>query len=183
MAAVFVPPWSMPPAARLTLFPRDVMGWYIQAMYLDHGYRFFAPDPGEESHLVRYDLKFADGHTEKNQFFPSRSEHWPRLWYHRYFMLAEFLNTLSPPPPPPEGPPRPTDPEGLKAVEHDQKIFDGFCESYARHLLQVTGAEEITLYKRRHRIPAPTAVAAGEITLTSKETYKDELLGHWKREE
>ena len=33
---------------------------YLEAAYLDHGYAFFAPDPGP-SHLVRYELEFDDG--------------------------------------------------------------------------------------------------------------------------
>src|SRR5688572_8921587 len=33
---------------------------YITAMYLNHGYAFFAPDPGP-NHLVDYTVEFADG--------------------------------------------------------------------------------------------------------------------------
>jgi hypothetical protein len=52
-------------------------------MYLDHGYFFFAPNPGP-SHLV--------GIRDQSVLFPDRKEQWPRLLYHRYFMLSEFYN-------------------------------------------------------------------------------------------
>jgi hypothetical protein len=67
---------------------------YITATFLDHSYKFFAPNPGP-SHLVRYDLYFADGSSRVNrddQILPDRVGHWPRLLYHRHFMLTEFMN-------------------------------------------------------------------------------------------
>jgi len=73
---------------------KKVYGPYITAAYLDHSYKFFAPNPGA-SHLVRYDLYFADGTKRVNsddQILPDRLGHWPRLLYHRHFMLTEFMN-------------------------------------------------------------------------------------------
>jgi hypothetical protein len=67
---------------------------YITALYLDHSYKFFAPNPGD-SHLLRYDLYFADGTSRvgrDDQILPDRHGHWPRLLYHRHFMLTEFIN-------------------------------------------------------------------------------------------
>ena len=62
---------------------------------LANGYRFFAPEPGP-SHLIRYEVTLPDG-TRKEGFFPDRAHHQPRLLYHRYFMLSEFVNTLDNP--------------------------------------------------------------------------------------
>ena len=58
-------------------------------LFLGHGYRFFAPDPGASHRLVYRGLR-ADG-KEFNGHFPDRDSHWPRLLYHRWFMLSETL--------------------------------------------------------------------------------------------
>ena len=73
---------------------------YSQWLYINHGYFFFAPNPGP-SHLIECTWddpgspKPAEGavvSTEK-LLLPDRNEHWPRLLYHRYFMLSEFYNS------------------------------------------------------------------------------------------
>ena len=51
-----VPPSTSPLAGTFFRFFRP----YLQAAFLNHGYKFFAPDPGP-SHLVRYELTMADG--------------------------------------------------------------------------------------------------------------------------
>ena len=60
-----------------------------ESLYLGHGYRFFAPNPGP-SHIVQYSLESEDG-TKTEGRFPDRDQHWPRLLYHRWFMLSESL--------------------------------------------------------------------------------------------
>ena len=60
-----------------------------ESLYLGHGYRFFAPNPGP-SHIVQYSLHSEDG-TKTEGRFPDRDQHWPRLLYHRWFMLSESL--------------------------------------------------------------------------------------------
>ncbi len=60
-----------------------------QALYLSHGYRFFAPDPGP-SHLLVYRLHFPDGEVRERRF-PDADKLSPRLRYHRWFMLSETL--------------------------------------------------------------------------------------------
>ncbi len=62
---------------------------YLDALYLNHGYGFFAPDPGV-SHLIDYTIELKDGSQVKGRF-PDLAEHWPRLRYHRHFMLAEQI--------------------------------------------------------------------------------------------
>ena len=86
-ALVAVPPYS----PFWSIFA-DVFRPYINAADLNHGYRFFAPDPGS-SHIVDYHLEFADGTTRDGRF-PNLDEQWPRLLYHRYFMLSEHLNNF-----------------------------------------------------------------------------------------
>jgi hypothetical protein len=60
-----------------------------QGMFLDHGYRFFGPDPGPTHRLLFRGVK-TDG-SEFEGHFPSRDHNWPRLLYHRWFMLSETL--------------------------------------------------------------------------------------------
>lgn len=58
-------------------------------MYLDHGYRFFAPDPGP-THTIRFERSAADGKPISGRL-PDRRTTQPRLLYHRWFMLGESL--------------------------------------------------------------------------------------------
>lgn len=65
-----------------------------RALYLGHGYRFFAPDPGP-SHLVEFEITKNDG-TVVTGRFPDRDDAdsaFPRLQYHRWFMLSETIWT------------------------------------------------------------------------------------------
>lgn len=60
-----------------------------QTMFLGHGYRFFGPDPGP-SHILEFKIKKADMSLVEGHF-PDREVHWPRLRYHRWFMLSETI--------------------------------------------------------------------------------------------
>ena len=60
-----------------------------QALYLNHGYQFFAPNPGP-SHVLVYEIEAADGQKTKGHF-PDRDHTSPRLLYHRWFMLSESM--------------------------------------------------------------------------------------------
>lgn len=65
-----------------------------RALFLGHGYRFFAPDPGP-SHLVEFEITQKDGSVVKGRF-PDRDDadhSFPRLQYHRWFMLSETIWT------------------------------------------------------------------------------------------
>jgi hypothetical protein len=71
-----------------------IMQWYLDLLYLNHGYHFFAPDPGP-GHLVRYEVFDDRGGVIEQGEFPSVKENWPRLFYHRYFMLADQVGIPS----------------------------------------------------------------------------------------
>ncbi|MCY2982335.1 MAG: hypothetical protein NTY15_01710 [Planctomycetota bacterium] len=74
----------------------ETMKPYSQWLYINHGYFFFAPNPGP-SHLIQCafsppdDVEAAEKSGPK-RMVPDRTEHWPRLLYHRYFMLSEFYS-------------------------------------------------------------------------------------------
>ena len=94
VAAVFLGPFALQGSEMATV-AASVLRPYMDVMGLANGYRFFAPEPGP-SHLVRYELTRADG-SQVTGTFPDRQVHRPRLLYHRYFMLSEFINTLQNP--------------------------------------------------------------------------------------
>lgn len=60
-----------------------------RALFLGHGYRFFGPDPGP-GHLLVYQGQRADG-SQFEGVFPDSNNRWPRLLYHRWFMLSETV--------------------------------------------------------------------------------------------
>lgn len=59
---------------------------YLDLLYLNHGYSFFAPEPGP-SYVMEYEVHRADDTVVRGRL-PDAERHWPRLLYHRYFMLA-----------------------------------------------------------------------------------------------
>lgn len=99
LAAVFSAPFAMPqPSSELSVGIDLVTGPYTSALYMRHGYRFFAPDPGP-SHLLRYEVVDESGDVVAGRF-PDKSNHKPRLMYHRFFMISEHfwgLGTLGEP--------------------------------------------------------------------------------------
>ena len=86
--AIVICPASVEPSSPLVQAGFQLVSPYLHMLYLDHGFHFFAPDPGEST-LVAYSLEFADGSTTTGRI-PNR-DIYPRLFYHRHFMLTEFL--------------------------------------------------------------------------------------------
>jgi len=90
LAIVILGPLSNPIASRhLTAPLAEWVSPVHRALFLGHGYRFFAPNPGP-SHLVQYKITRADG-TQLESVFPDRETIKPRLLYHRWFMLSETV--------------------------------------------------------------------------------------------
>lgn len=161
VGAVFLGPFSTPPqTSDLAMSWARACQPYLDALSLSNGYRFFAPEPGP-SHLVRYELTLADGSTREGTF-PDRNEHKPRLLYHRYFMLSEFLNTLSNP-----------------GIPRDRA--EAYAKSYAQHLAEANDATSVKLYIRRHYVPRMYEVRQG-MPLTNKALYEDRLIGEFEPE-
>jgi len=94
LLAVVAAPMANPgPASPLQQRLAEWCEPYLSALFLYHGYRFFGPEPGP-SHVVEYTVTRADGSTVAGRF-PDRHEHWPRLLYHRWFMLSERVYEIS----------------------------------------------------------------------------------------
>lgn len=170
LVGMLVGPISTPPSL-LGSFLQGVYRPYLQAiyLYLDHGYKFFGPDPGP-SHLVRYELVTADGQRQVG-VFPDRREHWPRLLYHRHFMLSEFVQSLS-------GDWDPRFDEEHQPLSLPQRAY---ARSYANHLLAKHHAQRVTLYLVEHRIPLPEHVLRG-VPLDDAQFYASRKLGTYERE-
>ncbi len=162
VGAVFIGPWAMPPQnSELAASCARLFQPYLESLGLANGYRFFAPEPGP-SHLVRYEVTLPDG-SQQQGVFPDRQRHKPRLLYHRYFMLSEFINTLETPGAPPER-------------------AEAYAKSYAQHLAHLHQATQVNLYLRRHFVPRMSEVRQG-IRLTDKALYEEHSLGTFTERE
>ena len=158
VTAVFVGPAAVDPTSGLMLNIFSIYRPYLDALYLNHGYHFFAPEPGP-SHLIRYEMTQQDG-TTKTGYFPNRQDHWPRLRYHRHFMLTEHLAQFAEEGVPPE-------------------YLQSFSESYARHLLAEHQGQQVKLILVRHLFPTPQQVLDGA-TLTDQKLYFERNLGSFQ---
>ncbi len=174
LAAIFIAPWSSPPPAPLlaeraaTLFAPYLMG-----AYLNHGYRFFAPDPGP-SHLVRYELRQADGGVVQGHI-PDPQRDWPRLLYHRHFMITESLyNVLGRVEEIPDDAIMPAaERERMENQNRYSRELAGFlAQGMAQQLLRQFHGRSVRLYLQEHAIPYPQDVQQGK-RLDSPELYSD----------
>lgn len=155
LMAIVVAPMAVAPCSQLSLKLWQGFRPYLEVLYLNHGYHFFAPDPGP-SHLVRYELRFEDGRLQEG-VFPNKAQHKPRLLYHRHFMLSEFLNNLA-------------------IDESRPELFRAMTQSYSEHLRHQHQAAEVTLHLRRHYLPSPQHVSSGK-RLDAIELFAERPLG------
>lgn len=158
VTAVVVGPAAVDPTSGLLLNLFQVYRPYLDALYLNHGYHFFAPEPGP-SHLIRYELVLNDG-SRKTGYFPNKTEHWPRLRYHRHFMLSEHLSQFADEGSPPE-------------------LLQAFSKSFGQHLLAEHHAKEVKLVLIRHLIPSPEQVRDG-MKLTDQKLFFEKILGTFR---
>jgi hypothetical protein len=93
ITAVVIAPASAPPSSQLFRnLARYGYRYYLDALYLGHGYQFFAPEPGPST-LVSYTVTTHDG-EQITERFPNTGIR-PRLLYHRHFMLTERMWELA----------------------------------------------------------------------------------------
>ncbi|MEX1232670.1 MAG: hypothetical protein WEB58_20660 [Planctomycetaceae bacterium] len=161
--ALIVAPWSVPPSSLLSVQCWEVCRPYLEVLNLNHGYHFFAPEPGP-SHLVRYEVTRPDGTTVEG-IVPDLETHRPRLVYHRHFMLTEYLNRLA-----------------LEADEiENQKTLNAVAKSFADHLREQHNGTAVTLHLRRHYIPSPQQVI-DKVPLNDPSLYAERPLGRFSSE-
>ena len=132
---------------------------YLRTLYLNHGYRFFAPNPGA-SHLVRFEIELRKGGTIKGHF-PDAEDQFPRLLYHRMFMVSETAFSLADPVR--EIPAAGTLNE-LERTQFEKQAATAreLGRSIARRLLAEHDGRRIRLSLVTHIPPLPNDVLAGQ---------------------
>jgi hypothetical protein len=149
LAAIVIAPASVSPSSELVRAVWSACKPYLQILYLNHGYHFFAPEPAQST-LVAYTVDRADGSVVQGRF-PSRAIT-PRLLYHRHFMLSEHMN---------ESPP---------------ELRELWAGSYARHLGRKYGAKQVGLTRVTHYLPSMAMVRNG-VKLDDPRSYAEQPLG------
>ncbi len=152
-------PFGTSPAATALRTP---VRSYGEWMYLDHGYAFFAPDPGP-SHLIRATVQTADGPPQQ-LIYPDLSDQWPRLLYHRHFMLSEFFNNLYHPAgdPPPD---MAADPMAVQGWHSSRRRYEAVRDSIIHRLSLRFPDSEITIERLEHRQPGLPEFLDGSWTI------------------
>lgn len=149
LLAVVLPPLAGPPPASL-LANRLIQPFrpLIGGLALGHGYRFFAPDPGP-GHSIRWTVRRPDG-TSRTGSIPDASTDWPRLLYHRRFMLPEKISSLVPPPGVP-----------AEVAAESKREWLPLVKDIAAHLLDREEGNRVELVLVEHYLPAPDEVVEG----------------------
>ncbi|QDT02774.1 hypothetical protein K227x_11520 [Rubripirellula lacrimiformis] len=174
LLAVVLPPLSFQTRGPIGLSPVIAtlfapLEGYSQALYMDRGYAFFAPDPGP-SHLVQAAITGKDGNRVE-QMIPDLEQQWPRLLYHRHFMLSEFLTEIyQPPGPPPE------------LVELDRQEaenwvrararYEHFRQSMVDHLESKNPGHQVAIRRIEHVIPDREQYLENPIPLDDPQLYR-----------
>jgi hypothetical protein len=149
VAAIIIAPAAVQPASELTREVCRLFLPYLGALYLDHGYHFFAPEPAEST-LLAYSAEREDGTIVRGRIPDRRNR--PRLLYHRYFMLTEHMNDA---------------PEEVERLWH---------ESYAEQIARETGARRVALIQQTHKLSTVERVRGGG-RLDDSECYDERELG------
>lgn len=147
---------------------RVALAPYVEFAFLNHGYFFFAPEPGP-SHLIQADLHFLDGSTRQVRY-PDKAAQRPRLLYHRHFMLSEFLNQLHAPPVDPQLVKTLPGPEA-QAWTANRLRYEMVRDSMQRHLVTRFGAQSVAIQRVRHILPGSDAVLEQRLPLNDPSLY------------
>jgi hypothetical protein len=134
LVAIMIAPAAVAPSSELIQSAWRLFRPYLELLYLNHGYHFFAPEPGEST-LLAYDAEQADGTTIHGRI-PNRGIV-PRLLYHRHFMLTEHMR------------------------DAPEELADDWSSSYAEHLCHKYGVARVTLTGQIHNLPTMEEVRAG----------------------
>ena len=149
LAAVVVPPLAMPPpASELAGAMMQPLRPLVGALHLGHGYRFFAPDPGP-GHSIRWTVRVPDG-SERSGSIPDATGDWPRLLYHRRFMISEKIAALVAPPMAP-----------IEVQAAARREWLPLVRGVAGQLLRTHGGRRVVLELVEHDLPAPDELLGG----------------------
>ncbi len=176
LCAVFLPPLAFQTRGPLGQSPSVAslirpLESYEQFLYIDRGYAFFAPDPGP-SHLIQVAIS-SPGEGEsgfREVMIPDRNDQWPRLLYHRHFMLTEFLYEIYQPPLPAEL----ADLPGDEAEEWRgaRSRYEHFRQSMVEHLRHKHADSEVAIRRIEHLIPDMLEYREQPVSLTDLNSYR-----------
>ena len=152
LSAIVIAPAAVAPSSALIESAWAFFQPYLQLLYLNNGYHFFAPEPGEST-LLAFKATRADGTIVEGRI-PNRTIV-PRLLYHRHFMLTEHMKDA---------------PEELRQA---------WLGSYAEHLCRKYGAVRVSLTGQIHNLPTMEMVRNG-VRLDDPSSYEDEPLGEFE---
>ncbi|MGI9474489.1 MAG: hypothetical protein ACR2NZ_23330 [Rubripirellula sp.] len=174
LLAVVLPPLSLQTRGPVGQSPSvstllRVVEGYSQMVYIDRGYAFFAPDPGP-SHLIQAEITSKEG-SRVELMFPDRSEQWPRLLYHRHFMLSEFMEEIYQPPGPPESLSKTSPTQATYWIEARGR-YEHVRKSVVDHLRYEHPGHEVAIRRVEHLIPDLLDYQQEPIDLTDERLYR-----------
>jgi hypothetical protein len=149
LTAVIIAPAAVGPSSDVIRAAWTLVQPYLQVLFLNHGYHFFAPEP-DQSTLVAFVGERGDGSMVQGRI-PDRSIV-PRLLYHRHFMLCEQMNTAPP------------------------ELQKPWAASMARHVGHTYGSRQVSLSRITHFLPSMEMVRRG-VRLDDPGSYTEEPLG------
>ena len=142
---------------------------YSQALYIDRGYAFFAPDPGP-SHLIQVAFTGPDGNF-RERMYPDRNVQWPRLLYHRHFMLSEFMHEVYQPPGPSEQL-RKANPQEARYWALLRARYKHVHQSIVEHLQHEHPSDKVAIRRIEHLVPDLIDYQQEPIELTDRRLYR-----------
>lgn len=155
LTAIVSAPATVGPSSQTARKVWEYASPYLQCTYLNHGFHYFAPQPGS-SNLVAWTVTLKDGTTRSGRFPNFDIE--PRLFYHRHFMMAEYLGN--------------SDPE----------LQPEIARTFARNLCREHDAVSVALSTIRHDLPTMERIRAGG-SPGDGDLYEEQPLGFFNRED
>jgi hypothetical protein len=152
LSAIVIAPAAVAPSSGLIESAWSFFQPYLQLLYLNNGYHFFAPEPSASA-LLAFQATRADGTIIEGRI-PDRSTV-PRLLYHRQFMLTEHMKVAT------------------------EELRQAWLGSYAEHLCRKYGATKVSLTGQIHNLPTMEMVRNG-VRLDDPASYEDEALGEFE---
>jgi hypothetical protein len=138
---------------------------YCQWMYLNHGYFFFAPNPGP-GRLIECKLGSPSDENQRAMLVPDKQKPWPRLLYHRYLMFAEFYNSRYAPKQ--ISAEMKADKETVARWAADFDMYSQVQQSVLKSLKHATGESEIELRRIERLLPTPDVVLGEKVSINDK---------------
>jgi hypothetical protein len=147
--AILAAAGSVGPTSGLVIAIWGAFRPYLQGLYLNQGYNFFAPEPAPST-LLKFEAEREDGTVVRGRIDDRSIQ--PRLLYHRRLLLTEHIGVAPP------------------------ELHQNWYASYARHLCRNLRAARIRLTRLTHYPLAMESVRNGA-RLDEPTTYDEMDLG------